>query len=127
MADNTAVDLSKMKREELVAYAKKNGVEDADNLTMDEIREKLPQDPTPGQTSPATGTAAGTVEVAAEGKLRVKGVKARPEDALTVAIWERHPDHPDGEIFISTDGKAHTVADTELVRRKLADGVLKRA
>lgn len=44
-----------------------------------------------------------------------------------VILWERHEAHPDGEIFLSNDGKARQVAETAAVQRKLADGALVKA
>jgi hypothetical protein len=63
--------------------------------------------------------------------ITVKGVKANASDNLTVAVWERHPDHPEDdngnhEIFVSTNGESHKVAETPLVLEKLRQGVLKR-
>lgn len=43
-----------------------------------------------------------------------------------VALWERHPDHPGGEVFI-TGMKAVKVALTPAVQTRLKDGRLVRA
>lgn len=40
-----------------------------------------------------------------------------------VALWERHPDHPSGEVFIHTD-KPVEVAMTPAVQVRLKSGVL---
>lgn len=45
---------------------------------------------------------------------------ANPE---RVALWERHPDHPGGEIFISGE-TAVSVAETQAVQARLKSGVL---
>lgn len=41
----------------------------------------------------------------------------------TVALWERHPDHPEGEVFI-VGSDAVKVARTPEVEKRLKDGVL---
>lgn len=41
-----------------------------------------------------------------------------------VALWERHPDHPTGEIWIVGDGQPHEVALTPRVVALLKDGTL---
>src|SRR5690606_27066136 len=53
-----------------------------------------------------------------EGFLRVRG--NRPG---RVAFWERHPDHPDGEVFIGGTSTG-VVAETDSVRRAVRDGRL---
>ena len=40
-----------------------------------------------------------------------------------VALWERHPAHPDGEAFIA-DGDQHRVAATPMVLAAVARNVL---
>jgi hypothetical protein len=40
-----------------------------------------------------------------------------------VAFWERHPAHPDGEIFI-TDDQEHQAGDTAGVRAAIQEGRL---
>ncbi len=40
-----------------------------------------------------------------------------------LALWERHPDHPNGEIFISA-GVTVTVAETPAVKAALKEGRL---
>lgn len=37
-------------------------------------------------------------------------------DSNKVLIWETHPKHPDGEIFIVGNGKAHTVYPTPQIQ-----------
>lgn len=41
-----------------------------------------------------------------------------------VKLWEVHPDHPNGEIFISGDGTSVEVAETAEVKQRLKDGTL---
>lgn len=43
-----------------------------------------------------------------------------------VALWERHPDHPTGEVWIVGDGTQHEVALTLRVVSLLKSGVLVR-
>jgi hypothetical protein len=43
-----------------------------------------------------------------------------------VALWERHPDHPTGEVWIVGDGTQHEVALTPRVVSLLKSGVLIR-
>jgi hypothetical protein len=43
--------------------------------------------------------------------------------ANRVAFWERHPAHPDGEIFIADD-REHQVGDTAAVRAAIREGRL---
>lgn len=40
-----------------------------------------------------------------------------------VALWERHPNQPGGEVFIA-DNETHQVAETVAVRAALGRGVL---
>lgn len=40
-----------------------------------------------------------------------------------VALWERHPDHPNGEVFIAGEGE-HDVAATPAVVERLKRGAL---
>lgn len=40
-----------------------------------------------------------------------------------VALWERHPEHPGGEVYIA-DNEMHQVAETAAVRSALSRGVL---
>lgn len=41
-----------------------------------------------------------------------------------VVLWEADPAHPEGEAFITGDGRAVTVALTSRVQQKLAAGIL---
>lgn len=41
-------------------------------------------------------------------------VKSALKDTSRVALWERHADHPGGEIFVADD-KEHQVAETPAV------------
>lgn len=41
-----------------------------------------------------------------------------------VVIWEVHPDHPNGEVFVAGDGRAIQVAVTPAIQRKLDAGEL---
>jgi hypothetical protein len=47
-------------------------------------------------------------------------VKSNLEDKSKVALWERHKDHPNGEIFIADD-KEHQVAETPAVKLALKE------
>lgn len=44
-------------------------------------------------------------------------------DGTRVALWERHPDHPDGEVFIAGD-RVVEVAETTAVRDRLKQDIL---
>jgi len=50
-------------------------------------------------------------------------VKAAKKDDKVV-IWETHPDHPAGEIFISGDDSTHDVAETAEVLLRIKAGTL---
>lgn len=50
-------------------------------------------------------------------------VKAANEDGKVV-LWERNPEQPDGEVFISGDGKEYQVARTHEVEVRLKNGSL---
>lgn len=50
-------------------------------------------------------------------------VKSAKQDGR-VCLWEVNAAHPDGEIFISGDGKPHKVARTSAVQQRLNAGVL---
>lgn len=50
-------------------------------------------------------------------------VKASSEDGKVV-LWERHPEQPDGEVFISGDGKEYRVSRTHEVEIRLKNGSL---
>lgn len=41
-----------------------------------------------------------------------------------VALWQRHPDHPNGEAYVVGDGTEHQVAATQAVKRALDRGYL---
>ena len=60
--------------------------------------------------------------VKAAGKL----AKKRPDGGYPVALWERDPSHPDGEIWISGPGEVE-VGVTPEVSRLLREGVLVEA
>jgi len=50
-------------------------------------------------------------------------VKAAKKDGKVV-IWETHPDHPAGEIFISGDDNTHDAAETAEVLLRIKAGTL---
>lgn len=52
-------------------------------------------------------------------------IKVKSADPNRVALWERHEDHPDNEVFVSGEG-VFEVALTPVVQRKLDQGVLVR-
>jgi len=52
----------------------------------------------------------------------IKVMAAKVDDR--VALWEVHPDHPTGEVWIVGDGRAHDVAVTHRVQGLLSTGVL---
>lgn len=41
-----------------------------------------------------------------------------------VALWEKHPKHPTGEVFVSGDGTVVEVANTAAVRAAIKAGAL---
>lgn len=49
------------------------------------------------------------------------GPKLRPGE---VAIWERHADHPDGEIFLAEGNEPIQAARTPLVSERMSKGRL---
>ena len=51
-------------------------------------------------------------------------VKAGDPNNKRVVLWERHPDHPNGEVFIAGGKDTHTVARTPQVAALLANGRL---
>lgn len=52
-------------------------------------------------------------------RIRVKSVLTDGR----VALWDRHPEHPGGEVFIA-DGEVHEVARTPAVEQRIRDGSL---
>ncbi len=50
-------------------------------------------------------------------------IKVKAADPNQVALWERHEDHPDGEVFVSGRHMVE-VALTAKVQRLLANGTL---
>jgi hypothetical protein len=44
-----------------------------------------------------------------------------------VVLYERHPGHPDGEVFIHGNDTVHEVANTALVKQKIHEGLLVEA
>jgi hypothetical protein len=50
-------------------------------------------------------------------------IKVRATKPGPVALWEQHPDHPKGEVWIADD-KTHEVALTSEVAKRLRDGRL---
>lgn len=59
-------------------------------------------------------------------KLNIITVKGAKDDSKVV-LWEKHPDHPDGEAFVVNDGKAYKVAETAKVKQLIGFGELERA
>lgn len=57
--------------------------------------------------------------------IKVKAGPTVPEGE--VVLWERDEEHPDGEVFISADGREHEVAETPAVNTALATKRLVRA
>jgi hypothetical protein len=54
----------------------------------------------------------------------IKVMATKVDDRVT--LWEVHPDHPTGEVWIVGDGKAHEVAVTPRVQTLLNTGALIR-
>lgn len=52
--------------------------------------------------------------------ITVQGTK----DDSRVVLFERHPDHPNGEAFVVNDNKAYDVAETAQVKRLIGQGDL---
>lgn len=52
--------------------------------------------------------------------IKVKATKTENK----VALWERHPDHPNGEVFVTGNGEAVKVANTVAVRDAIRRGAL---
>lgn len=50
-------------------------------------------------------------------------VRVAEPGSATVALWERHPAHPGGEVWLSGAGE-FDVAATPAVEARLRDGVL---
>lgn len=50
-------------------------------------------------------------------------VRAVEEDHR-IKIWEKHPSHPNGEVWISGNGRAVKVARTAEVDKRIRSGVL---
>ena len=59
-------------------------------------------------------------------ELRRITVKSNLPDKIRVALWEVHPDHPGGEVYIADD-QAHEVALTRRVQAALGRGWLVEA
>lgn len=53
----------------------------------------------------------------------IKVISAKT-DGNTVLLWERHPNHPGGEVYIIQNGKSHQVHPTVQVNRLLSTGLL---
>lgn len=53
-------------------------------------------------------------------------VQASPaaQELRQAVLFERHPDHPGGEVFISGNDTIHTVAPTAEVMARIKDGRL---
>lgn len=57
----------------------------------------------------------------------VKGTKFNDKKLKNrVVLFERHPDHPNDEAFVSHDGLKYEVAETALVKRLIGEGLLER-
>lgn len=52
----------------------------------------------------------------------IRVMAAKQDDR--VVLWEVHPDHPNGEVFIAGNGRATEVALTGAVERRLKTGEL---
>lgn len=57
--------------------------------------------------------------------IKVKAAPGVPEGE--VVLWEKDPEHPDGEVFIAADGREHEVAETPAVNDALARRRMVRA
>ena len=55
--------------------------------------------------------------------MTIKVKSTGPNDDRAI-LWERHPDHPGGEVFIVANGKTHEVAQTARIQSRLNDGRL---
>lgn len=53
-------------------------------------------------------------------------VKATGKEDGKVLLWERHPDHPEGETYIANDGNTVEVSETLAVKQLLKDGAIER-
>jgi len=53
----------------------------------------------------------------------VKTIKVKSTDETKVGIWEVNEDHPDGEVFVSSDAVVE-VAKTSSVNKALARGLI---
>lgn len=51
-------------------------------------------------------------------------VMSAKTDGNTVLLWERHPNHPGGEVYIIQNGKSHQVHPTVQINRLLSTGLL---
>lgn len=56
-------------------------------------------------------------------RVRVGEPGGRATGVAVVALWERHPDHPGGEVFLAGEGEFE-VALTPAVEARLRDGRL---
>jgi hypothetical protein len=61
-----------------------------------------------------------------EKKLPMISVRGAGNDRK-VALWERHPQHPEGEAFVVNEDVSREVAETPTVKRLIAEGVLVKA
>lgn len=82
----------------------------------------------PSAARTATADGSGTGTIAAAGMLQfvtVMTVRVRVGDPVSsvVALWERHPEHPGGEVFLAGGG-VFEVALTPAVEARLRDGRL---
>lgn len=63
-------------------------------------------------------------------KLKLIWVIGNPEGKTAkgrVILWERHPDHPNGEVVVSHDGRAYEVAETKDIKELLGQEILLRS
>jgi hypothetical protein len=54
----------------------------------------------------------------------VKGALEGKESKNKVILWERHEEHPDGEVMVVNDGHSYLVAETKDIKRLMGEGAL---
>jgi hypothetical protein len=69
-------------------------------------------------------------EIVMADKLKLVWVIGNEEgktDKGKVILWERHPDHPNGEIVVVNDGRSYEVAETKAIKELIGQEVLLRS
>jgi hypothetical protein len=120
---------AEMTLDQLRPLAAERGLNPADYRVKDDLVAALAQQDADAaaaqEDQQAQDRAAGTATEDSGQYITVVGVQQPNTTGKRVALWDVSAAHPDGEVFISTNGKEHKVAPTAAVYGAIRDGRLR--